>query len=249
MLEPRVRFGPRLTQRIPPFPVQLVDVPESLQEVLVSCLIFYTVRLLVNRLAGALPPPPAPAALLPAPAAAAAAASKAAAGGAVAGAAAGATAAAKGARSEEAEGEGIKYEGYEAAIAAAQAQPTSPATGSPGDSAAAGPDKPGSGGSSSSIAWKSFSKSITGAFAPATRGSRPRSVSAAPGNVPLSTAAAGAAAAAALSSPPAAASPLQQGLLASSLLPTRWGGSRGWVGMCRQCSASAACVQRPAVLA
>ena len=83
-----------------------------------SCLILYTVRLLVNRLAGALPVPPRPPA---APAAAAAA-------GAAAGAAAPAPAAGEKAagavgksRSEEAEGEGIKYEGYAEAIAAAQA--------------------------------------------------------------------------------------------------------------------------------
>ncbi len=90
-----------------------------MQEVLVSCLILYTVRLLVNRLAGALPAPPraaAPAAAGAAPAVAAAAAQPGAAGA----AAAADELAVRKARSEEAEGEGIKYEGYAEAIAAAQ---------------------------------------------------------------------------------------------------------------------------------
>lgn len=103
--------------------LQVVDVPESMQEVLVSCLILYTVRLVVNRLAGALPLPPRAAALASAGAASAEAVPVAAAAGAAgAAAAAGAVdeAAARKVRSEEAEGEGIKYEGYAEAIAAAQ---------------------------------------------------------------------------------------------------------------------------------
>lgn len=115
--------------------LQLVDTPETLQEVLVSCLIFYTVRLLVNRLAEALPAPPR--ALLRAapstPAAAAAAAAQppalgplaagvaaVAAVGAEAGAAAAGGQGIKPTRSEEQESEGVKYEGYAEAIAAAQ---------------------------------------------------------------------------------------------------------------------------------
>lgn len=116
-------------------PAQLVDTPESLQEVLVSCLILYTVRLLVNRLADALPAPPRaldvaapsePAAASP-PAAAAAppAALGPLAAGVAAVVAAGAPAGAAGqgakpTRSEEQEAEGVKYEGYAEAIAAAQ---------------------------------------------------------------------------------------------------------------------------------
>lgn len=91
--------------------------PESMQEVLLSCLILYTVRLLVNRLAGALPAPPRAAA--PPAHAAAAGPADAAAASAAAGAAREDVAASK-TRSEEAEGEGIKYEGYAEAIAAAQ---------------------------------------------------------------------------------------------------------------------------------
>lgn len=91
-----------------------------MQEVLVSCLILYTVRLLVNRLAGALPAPPRAAAAAAAAGAAPAAPAAAAPPGA-AGASAGVDeVAVRKARSEEAEGEGIKYEGYAEAIAAAQ---------------------------------------------------------------------------------------------------------------------------------
>lgn len=88
-----------------------------------SCLILYTVRLVVNRLAGALPAPPRATAPASAGAASAEAVPVAAAAGAAGAAAAvGAVdeAAARKARSEEAEGEGIKYEGYAEAIAAAQ---------------------------------------------------------------------------------------------------------------------------------
>jgi hypothetical protein len=113
VLGPPLPFCNPLLPRLFPVLLQLVDVPESMQEVLLSCLIFYTVRLLVNRLAGMLPAPPAAAAAAVAPArpaSAIAAGSSAAAGGAGVGKS----------RSEEQEAEGIKYEGYAEAIAAAQ---------------------------------------------------------------------------------------------------------------------------------
>ena len=111
--------------------------PDSVQEVLLSCLILYTVRLLFHRMAAVLPAPPAhagvPAAAAPAALGSGGGGAAGAAVGAAVGTAAGAAAAAGvgKTRSEEAEGEGIKYEGYAEAIAAAQAQPISP-TGSPG---------------------------------------------------------------------------------------------------------------------
>lgn len=125
------------TETPAPPAAQLVDTPETLQEVLVSCLIFYTVRLLVNRLADALPAPPRSLlrAAPPAPAAAATSAAAplppalgplaagvaaVAAVGAEAGAAAAGAQSVKPTRSEEQEAEGVKYEGYAEAIAAAQ---------------------------------------------------------------------------------------------------------------------------------
>lgn len=154
--------------------LRVVDVPESMQEVLVSCLILYTVRLVVNRLAGALPAPPRATAPASAGAASAEAVPVAAAAGAAGAAAAvGAVdeAAARKARSEEAEGEGIKYEGYAEAIAAAQAQPISPAVSgmaapSSLEEAASGASK---GGSLMKSITKSVTSSFTGAFAPASR--------------------------------------------------------------------------------
>ncbi|KAL4449489.1 hypothetical protein ABPG77_007133 [Micractinium sp. CCAP 211/92] len=169
----------------------LVDTPETLQEVLVSCLIFYTVRLLVNRLAEALPAPPR--ALLRAapstPAAAAAAATQppalgplaagvaaVAAVGAEAGAAAAGGQGIKPTRSEEQESEGVKYEGYAEAIAAAQAQPTSPAASAGLSTADSGPASAEAAsalskqqGAASTFSMKSFTKSISDAFTPARR--------------------------------------------------------------------------------
>ncbi len=109
--------------------------PESMQEVLMGCLIFYTVRLAVNRLSGMLPAPPAAhhAATAGAPGVAAAGIptgstaaraddSSAAAGGSERAGVASPSAAGAGVktRSDEAESEGVKYEGYAEAIAAAQ---------------------------------------------------------------------------------------------------------------------------------
>jgi hypothetical protein len=96
-------------------PLQLVDVPDSLHEVLASCLIFYTVRLLVNRLAGMLPAPPTPGRT---DSGAVAPAARRSASGEAAGHAVGSPASAV--RSDDQEAEGIKYEGYAEAIAAAQ---------------------------------------------------------------------------------------------------------------------------------
>ena len=86
--------------------MQVVRMPASCQEVLLSCLIFYTVRLLLTRMVTWLPDPPT---LRAAPHAGPAAAT-----GSVTPVISPKT------RSEEAEAEGIKYEGYAEAIAAAQ---------------------------------------------------------------------------------------------------------------------------------
>jgi hypothetical protein len=210
--------------------LRLVDVPESTQEVLVSCLILYTVRLLVNRLAGALPAPPHAAALPSAglaalPASTADAAATAAAAGAAAGAAAVDEAAVRKARSEEAEGEGIKYEGYAEAIAAAQAQPTSPAV-----SSAAAPGSPeeaassaSKGGSLMKSLTKSVTSSFTGAFAPASRSRK--SSAAGPAAAAAVGAALGAAAGAAAvgSAGAAAAAPAAAGAAGAAASPPRAG--------------------------
>jgi hypothetical protein len=100
--------------------LQVVDVPDSMQEVLVSCFIFYAVRLLVNRLAAVLPAPPA--AGRPRRSSSHLAAAGSGGGGSTAeDAAVGSPASVVNAiKSEEQEGEGIKYEGYAEAIAAAQ---------------------------------------------------------------------------------------------------------------------------------
>ncbi|PSC69312.1 hypothetical protein C2E20_7167 [Micractinium conductrix] len=152
---------------------RLVDVPGSMHEVLLSCAIFYTVRLLVNRLAAALPAPPR--ARPGGASAAAAAAAPGAAGGAGGG---GTDAAAGGARptrsDTEQESEGVKYEGYAEAIAAAQALPTSPST----SIASEPPAAAGGGGQAAAVGFamsmKGLSKSISGAFVPA-RGAPARS--------------------------------------------------------------------------
>ncbi|KAL4443861.1 hypothetical protein ABPG75_011598 [Micractinium tetrahymenae] len=200
---------------------RLVDTPESMQEVLASCLIFYTVRLLVNRLADALPAPPralgraAPSAAGAAPSSAAAAlpavvgplaagVTAVAAAGAAAGAAAARGQSVKPTRSEEQEAEGVKYEGYAEAIAAAQAQPTSPVgaallstadCGPAAVEAAAAAAKQPAASSSSSFSMKGFNKYISDTFTPARRSKSSGS------------ALAGAAAASGAASPPLATSP------------------------------------------
>eukprot|EP00887_Chlorella_sp_A99_P003923 scaffold11.g3923.t1 len=89
----------------------VVDVPDSTQEMVSACLLVYLVRVLITRIAAALPEPPpaAPAA----PASPAAAESPAAAPG----AASPEAARPPRSESEEQEQEGIKYEGYAEAIA------------------------------------------------------------------------------------------------------------------------------------
>lgn len=100
--------------------LQVVDVPDSMQEVLLSCLIFYTVRLLVNRLAEMLPAPPAARRPPPRAPRTLSSANGDAGSGALGGAAGSPRSLLGGLRSEEVEAEGIKYEGYAEAIAAAQ---------------------------------------------------------------------------------------------------------------------------------
>ncbi|KAL4855216.1 hypothetical protein ACK3TF_004204 [Chlorella vulgaris] len=154
---------------------KVVDVPDSMQEVLVSCLIFYAVRLLVNRLAAVLPAPPA--AGRPRRTSSHLAAAGSGGGGSTAeDAAVGSPASVVSAiRSEEQEGEGIKYEGYAEAIAAAQVQALSPkaaewtgtaAAVGAAAGAAAGAAVAGVGGSKQhqSSFMKGFKQSITGAF-------------------------------------------------------------------------------------